>query len=227
MGCSAGKVPASPSSRPENTLLGGGSHAHKEPIKEGVEVSREQASFDGEWCYDRIRGEWANGLWTNATINGTTVTWSDGHVSTIHVDSLAGAIAVPIRGLMCTGVLKKDRKIHWSNDDIWTRHRELPLSRHVSESDTFTVLEPQALRDTAHASQAHHCWEGKRSHELMMQAFATSPAKASPTSEAPLQIAREPRAARVNSREPLSITGIRINDRSTPSRKGKEHSCCC
>jgi hypothetical protein len=131
MGCNSGKAPASSliakSGAPDNTLLSGGTQNRKDATKELSEDKADRASssmsrFDGEWCYEKIRGEWTMGTWTNATISGATLTWAaDGRTSKVLVDRGAGVIKLRIRGQECTGELQSDGKIHWSNDDVWVR----------------------------------------------------------------------------------------------------------
>lgn len=82
----------------------------KEPFETAVEPT---IFYHGIGIFD---GDWSNG-----TISGNKLTWTDGNIAEVIVDEVARTIQLAFRGSAYSGRLCVDGKIHWSDGDVWCR----------------------------------------------------------------------------------------------------------
>lgn len=71
-----------------------------------------------------------DGTWSRGVINGETMTWNDGTISSLRIDTLkremsdvTAIIEMIYEGATFKGELRDNGKIHWDDGDVWTRQQ--------------------------------------------------------------------------------------------------------
>lgn len=122
MGCHSGKATAPKNTDPavaNNTLLAGPQAQSKDAVKETTPEAAQplQGIFDGIWSSGDNGG--------NAVIRGDKLTWGDDTMSDLRINEESKAIETTYQGTRYTGALGADGKIHWNDNDVWSRDEAL------------------------------------------------------------------------------------------------------
>lgn len=105
-----------------------------------------------------------HGTWNVATIVGTLLTFNSSG-ETVDIDIVNPTQCRMVwKGHSCTGVLREDGKLHWSDGDVWSRDRQAPVSTAASLANQEKP-KVETLRQGA-SGQRHHAEQNDRSLNL-------------------------------------------------------------
>jgi len=196
MGCQSGKVTPPKLSAPEPAILpidqhtllttSAATNGLKAQVLSGQATDPFASSFDGPWTSGAIIRD--NG--PLPMTRRSSVTWSDGSVSSARIDDKTRTISITYEGAQMTGELRDDECIHWSDGDIWARNTEENMDcayRPPTSQDAVGSAAAQS-QDGGSSTAVDVLTVSHRDVELVTPKIAENPAATCPDSKPPQQL---------------------------------------